>query len=113
MKRILLMLSLFAVTTCTVQAEPYIEVGLGIEFGSDYKIKTGSERKCGWGMNHKWKYSCRNIDQYNKPDNPFGMIEIGYEFNAPVSLFILHISSIEDSDRGFNLAGIKYRFDFK
>lgn len=46
---------------------------------------------------------------YKQVEAPFGLLEAGYTKNN-LTIFILHISSIPDHDRGLDLFGIKYRF---
>jgi len=41
--------------------------------------------------------------------NFIGMVEVGYEFDKNKSIFIRHMSSVEQADTGLNTIGIKFR----
>ena len=98
--RILLAL-LMGIMALPTNAETYIDLGIGVAETS-YRYHHETKRYCGY-------YECINYDTADKPDNPYGLLEIGYKMNN-VSFFFLNMSSIRVPDGGINMAGIKYRF---
>lgn len=86
--------AVFSMIICFAQpaaAEVYIAGKIALNVESDYRIKQSTETRCAY--NDKLLLTCQIYDNYEEPENPFGMIEIGYR-HEEFSIFFLHISSI-------------------
>lgn len=88
----------FFITICNiVSAEPYLDLSIMVheKGASDYYKGPVDESKFG---------------ALEKVRNPIGMVEFGYQFEnfENTKIFLFHISSTDQEDRGISALGVKY-----
>jgi hypothetical protein len=69
-------------------AEIYLDVGVENLFNTDYHHARGY-----------------------KETNMFGRLELGYTYEN-INFYLSHSSDLENTDKGLNFVGVKYRFTF-
>lgn len=87
MRAILLVITVLAAQS--INAGPYVEVGISNLFATDYHHEYNNEKK-----------------------NVFGLLEVGYNYQG-FKLYYAHDSDVQQKDKGYNRIGVKYYYEFK